>query len=131
MYFYEYMDKEIPNWMNSLKSEYIEKIKEAFMDYYTRSKEIEIIKSINEKNPSEKFTEDIKKREKTLEKSKMNLKIVTEYAKQHGKKEKTIYEHAKEAIERIKEFRQNYDDITTLVDEDYRRLEEEKQGKSL
>ena len=129
MYFYEYMDKEIPMWKNSLRTEYVEQIRAAFMNCYNLSKEIELLKDMYQKNSTEQYKKMIQERELKLEQYEINLKIVTEYSKQHENKEKTVYDHAREALQRIKAFRQNYDEITEEVDEDYKRLEEK--GKSL
>ena len=129
MYFYEYIDKEIPYWKNSLITEYVEMVREAFMNYHNRKKEIELLKDMDEKKPNDIYKKMIKERELKLETYKNNLKTVTEYAKAQQKVEKTVYDKAEEALKRIKSFRKEFETTSQEIDEDYKKTE--GKGKSL
>ncbi len=125
MYFYEYMDNEIPNWKNDLGIEYVEKVKEAFMNVYNREAEIKLLKELNEKTPCEYYQKMINERQRNLEKHETNLKIVTKYAKQHLNESETVYDYAYEALKRIKEYREKYEDTTELTENEHKLMQME------
>ena len=117
MYFNDYIDKEIPTWINELDNEYVQKVKDAFMECYNREEEIKLFEKAIQKTPerAEFYKTKIDEHIKNLKIKREKLRIVTEEAKSKLAKPRGLYtqayENAQEALEKFKLNKQYLEDM--------------------
>ena len=101
MNYLEYLDKEIPTWMSELRTEDEQNIHKAFMECYNRYSTIKLYKRYSKEQPETKklYEKSIAELEISLAQKKDELRIVTEEAKKHLKKEKGLYAQAVENVQ--------------------------------
>lgn len=101
MNYLEYLDKEIPTWMSELRTEDEQNIHKAFMECYNRYETIKLYKRYSKEQPETKklYEKSIAELEISLAQKKDELRIVTEEAKKHLKKEKGLYAQAVENVQ--------------------------------
>lgn len=101
MDYIEYLNKEIPTWMKELRTEDEQKIHQAFMECYNRYETIKLYKRYSKEKPETKksYEKSIAELEISLAQKKDELRIVTEEAKNHLKKEKGLYAQAVENVQ--------------------------------
>ena len=101
MGYIEYLNKEIPTWMTELRTEDEQKIHDAFMECYNREVSIKLYERYSKENPQKKesYEKSIAEIEISLAQKKEELRIITEEAKKHLKKEKGLYAQAVENVQ--------------------------------
>ena len=101
MGYIEYLNEEIPTWMTELRTEDEQKIHDAFMECYNREGSIKLYERYIKENPQKKesYEKSIAEIEISLAQKKEKLRIITEEAKKHLKKEKGLYAQAVENVQ--------------------------------